>query len=73
MRVGQRFIFGAKGLSMASPSIRFVLCLVIGLFTGSTLGILFASDPTGIVAFGLAAVCTAGITGYLHRSDWLRD
>jgi len=58
---------------MASPSIRVALCLIIGLFTGSTLGILFAPDPTGIVAFGLAAVCTVGITGYLYRSGWLRD
>jgi hypothetical protein len=58
---------------MASPSIRFALCLIIGLFTGSTLGILFAPDPTGLMAFGLAAACTAGITGYLYRSDWLRD
>jgi hypothetical protein len=58
---------------MASSSIRLGLCLIIGLFTGSILGMLFVPDPTGIMAFGIAAVCTAGITGYLYRSDWLRD
>lgn len=58
---------------MASSSIRFVLCLVVGLFAGGTLGALFVPNPTGVLAFGLAAVGTAGVTGYLFRSDWLRD
>ena len=58
---------------MVSPSIRFVLCLIIGLFTGSALGVLVVPDPTGILASGLVALCTAGITVYLYRSDWLRD
>jgi len=58
---------------MASPSTRFVISLIVGLFTGITLGVLFAPDPTGVLAFGLAAICTTAITGLLFRSSWLRD
>ena len=57
---------------MVSPSVRFVACLVVGLFAGSALGVVFVPDPTGALAFGLALVCTAAITGFLYRSEWLR-
>jgi len=57
---------------MASPPVRIVGCLFVGLFAGVPLGVLFVPDPTGLVAFALAAVCTALVTGALYRSDWLR-
>jgi hypothetical protein len=69
----QFFVFLIGDLNMVSPSIRFALCFIVGLLTGVVLGPLFVPDPTGMVAFGLTVVCTVIITGYLYRSDWLRD
>jgi hypothetical protein len=57
---------------MASDSVRFAVCLLLGLVAGGTLGIVFAPDPTGVVAFGAAVVCAGVVTGTLYRSDWLR-
>ena len=58
---------------MARPSFRFPLCLLIGLSTGSILGVLFVPNPTGIIAFTTATVCTVLITWYLYQSEWLRE
>jgi hypothetical protein len=58
---------------MVSSSLRFSLCLFIGLITGSVLDILFVPDPTGIIAITSAIVCTGLITWYLYQSEWLRD
>ncbi|SEA08280.1 hypothetical protein SAMN04488065_1744 [Haloplanus vescus] len=58
---------------MASPSTRLALCLVVGLFAGVPLGILFVPDPTGVVAFVATMLGTTAITVALYRSDWLRE
>ena len=58
---------------MVSSSLRFSLCLFIGLITGSVLGILFVPDPTGIVAIASATAYTGLITWYLYQSEWLRE
>jgi hypothetical protein len=57
---------------MVSPSVRFLLCLLVGLFAGSTLGVLFVPDPTGLLAGVMALAGTAVVTGVLYRSEWLR-
>lgn len=58
---------------MVAPSIRALLCVLVGSLAGSTLGALLVPNPTSAVAFGLSVGCTAVIAGYLHRSDWLRE
>jgi hypothetical protein len=58
---------------MVRSFIRFPLCLLIGLSTGSILGVLFVPNPTGVVAFVLGIVCTVLITWSLYQSEWLRE
>lgn len=58
---------------MVERSVRAVLCLLVGLFAGVTLGFLFAPDPTGVLPLVLAIVITALVGGYLYQSSAFRD
>jgi len=69
----QRAYLRASGATtVVAPSIRLVACLLVGSVAGSVLGVVLVPDPTGLAAAGLALACTAVLTGYLYRSDWLR-
>jgi hypothetical protein len=47
--------------------------VLVGLFAGGLLGPLFAPDPTGLTAAGLAVLVAAAVVVGLRRADRLRD
>ena len=57
---------------MARATVRFALCVVLGLVAGRVLGPLFVPDPTGPIAAALAVGVAVLTGGALYRSDWLR-
>lgn len=58
---------------MVRPSLRLVLCVLVGLLVGNILGVLFVPDPTGPLAFGLAMLVAGITTVGLYRTDWLAE
>ncbi|GGL35092.1 hypothetical protein GCM10009037_18360 [Halarchaeum grantii] len=52
-------------------TVRTVVCVVVGLFAGAALGPLFAPDPTGLLAAGLAGAVALLVGGGLYAT-WRR-